>query len=154
MIYRSMFGLPQWSARSPFDELGRMKRQMDRLMDFFGDRPTGRSLAGVFPLINLTEDRDHYYVRAELPGLTHDALDIQVTANSLSISGERKIEAQDGQVRYHRREREGGRFSRVVTLPGDINVDKVQADLVNGVLTIKVPKAEAVKPRQVTVRSA
>jgi len=154
MIYRSMFGLPHWSLRSPFEELDRMKRQMDRMMDFWGGRTTTRNAAGVFPLINLTEDRDHYYIRAELPGMTHDGLDIQVTANTLSISGERQIETQGGEVRYHRREREGGHFSRVVTLPGDINVDKVQADLVNGVLTVKVPKAEAQKPRQISVRAA
>jgi HSP20 family protein len=154
MIYRSMFGLPHWNIRSPFDELDHMKRQMDRLMNFWGGSTTSRNAAGVFPPINLTEDRDHYYVRAELPGMTQDSLDIQVAAKTLSIAGERKIENQGGEVRYHRREREGGHFSRVVTLPGEINADKVQADLVDGVLTVKIPKAEAQKPRQVTVRAA
>lgn len=152
MIYRSMFGLPTWRVHSPFDELDRIQRQMDRLSEVFGGRRAGRVTAGVFPLLNLTEDQENYYVRAELPGVKADDLDIQVTANSLSLSGERKIAQEGNGVRYHRREREGGSFSRVMTLPGDINPEKVEADLVNGVLTIKIAKAEAAKPKQITVR--
>jgi HSP20 family protein len=100
----------------------------------------------------LTEDPENYFLRAELPGMKADELDIQVTANNLSLSGERKIAQEGNGVKYHRREREGGRFSRVMTLPGDINAEKVDADLVNGVLTVKIAKAEAAKPKQVTVR--
>lgn len=152
MIYRSMFGLPTWRVQSPFDELDRIRQQMERLSESFGGRPTGRVTAGVFPLVNLTEDAEHYYVRAELPGLKADDLDIQVTANSLSLSGSRKIAEEGEGVRYHRREREGGSFSRMMTLPGDIDAEKVEADLANGVLSVKIAKAEATKPKQITVR--
>jgi HSP20 family protein len=152
MIYRSMFGLPTWRVRSPFDELDRMRQQMDRLSDVLSGR-TGRLTAGVFPLVNLTEDADSYYIRAELPGIKADDLDIQVTANSISIAGERKIAAEGDGVKYHRREREGGTFSRMLTLPSDIDADTVDADLVNGVLTVKIAKAEAAKPKQISVRS-
>lgn len=152
MIYRSMFGLPAWRVHTPFDELDRIRQQMDRLSEVFSGGRAGRVTAGVFPLVNLTEDQENYYVRAELPGVKADDLDIQVTANSLSLSGERKIDEEGNGVKYHRREREGGRFSRMMTLPGDVDAEKVEADLVNGVLTVKIAKAEAAKPKQITVR--
>ena len=145
MIYRSMFGLPAWRVRSPYDELDRMRQEMDRLSEAFTGRRAGRLSAGVFPLVNLTEDAESYLIRAELP-------DIQVTGNSVSIAGERKIAAEGDGVKYHRREREGGTFSRMMTLPGDIDAEKVEADLVNGVLTVKIAKAEAAKPKQISVR--
>jgi HSP20 family protein len=107
----------------------------------------------VFPLVNLTEDKDNYYVRAELPGVKADELDIQATANNLAISGERKIAAAAEGARYHRREREAGTFSRMIGLPGDIDTAKVNAQLQNGILTVVVPKAEVAKPKQITVSS-
>jgi HSP20 family protein len=82
-----------------------------------------------------------------------DELDIQVTANNIAISGERKIDTEKEGARYHRREREAGKFSRMIGLPGDINSDKVDAKLENGILTIVVSKAEAAKPKQITVKS-
>ncbi|UCE51918.1 MAG: Hsp20/alpha crystallin family protein [Desulfobacterales bacterium] len=152
MIYRRLFDFPTWRFRSPFGELERMRRQMDRL---FEDAMTPHQLpqAGVFPLINLTEDKDKYYVRAELPGVKGDELDIQVTGNNLAISGERKIAAEKEGTRYHRREREAGKFSRIIGLPGDIDSDKVDAKLESGILTVVVSKAEAAKPKQITIRS-
>jgi HSP20 family protein len=127
-----------------------MRRQMDRLYDdvMTSDR-SGQ--AGVFPPINLTEDKDKYYVRAELPGVTSDDLDIQVTGNNLAISGERKIAAEEG-ARYHRREREAGTFSRMIGLPGEIDADKIDATIKNGVLSVAISKAEVAKPKQITVK--
>jgi HSP20 family protein len=152
MIYRSMYGVPTWRFRSPFHELDRMQRQMDRLFDAFSGQREERVSAGVFPPINISEDQENYFVRAELPGIQADKLDIQATRNSLSLSGERKITEEGNGVRYHRREREGGSFSRVITLPGDIDAEKVDAELANGILTIKIAKAEAAKPKQITLR--
>jgi len=150
MLYRRFFNLPTWRVRSPFEELERMRRQMDRLYDdVMTSEQSGR--AGVFPPINLTEDKDNYYVRAELPGVTGDDLDIQVTANNLAISGERKIAAEEG-ARYHRREREAGTFSRMISLPGEIDADKIDARLKNGVLSIAISKAEVAKPKQIAVK--
>jgi HSP20 family protein len=119
----------------------------------FDDSQYPRASAGVFPLINLTEDKDSYYVRAELPGVKADELDIQVTGNNLSISGERKIAAEDEGAKYHRREREAGTFSRMVGLPGEVNTDKVEASLEDGILNVVVSKAEIAKPKQITVSS-
>lgn len=150
MIYRRFIGTPGWDFRSPFGELERMRRQMDRL--FEGLHGQGqRVTAGVFPLINLTEDKDSFFVRAELPGMSSSDLDIQATSTSVSITGERKIPAEK-EARYHRREREAGRFARVVSLPHEINPDHVEAGLVNGILTVKLPKAEVAKPRQISVK--
>ena len=152
MIYRSMYGVPAWKVRTPFHELDLMQRQMDRLFDALSGQRAGHVSAGVYPPINLTEDQENYYVRAELPGIEADKLDIQATGNSLSLSGERQIAEEANGVRYHRREREGGTFSRVITLPGDIDAEKVDAEMVNGILTIKIAKAEKAKPKQITVR--
>jgi HSP20 family protein len=125
-----------------------MRQQLDQMFD---DTPSQRVSAGVFPLINLSEDRENYYVRAELPGVKGEELDIQVTGNNLAISGERKIAAKEEGARYHRREREAGTFSRMIGLPGDIDADKVDAKLENGVLSIVVSKAEIAKPKQISV---
>jgi HSP20 family protein len=152
MIYRSMYGLPRMRVRSPYDELSNMQRRMDRLFDAFNERYTSQVSAGVFPLINLSEDQENYYLNAELPGIEAEKLDIQAAGNSLTLMGERTISEEENGVRYHRREREGGRFSRVITLPGDIDAEKVDAQLVNGVLTVKIAKAEAAKPKQISVR--
>ena len=128
------------------------KNYFDRLFEDTVS-PYQREQAGVFPLINLTEDKDNYYVRAELPGVKAGELDIQASANNLAISGERKIASEDESAKYHRREREAGKFSRMIGLPGDINPDKVEAKLESGILTVVVAKAEAAKPKQITVKS-
>jgi HSP20 family protein len=152
MFYPRLFNFPTWRFKSPFDEWAQMRRQMDRLFED-AMTPYQRPQAGVFPLINLTEDRNNYYVRAELPGVQAGELDIQATANNLAISGERKIASENQHARYHRREREAGKFSRMIGLPGEINPDKVEARLENGILTVVVAKAEVAKPKQITVKS-
>ena len=151
MIYRRFFNVPTWRFRSPFDELHRMRQQLDQLFED-SSGPYQRVSAGVFPLINLTEDKENYYVRAELPGVKGEELDIQVTGKNLAITGERKIAAEEEGAKYHRREREAGSFSRMIGLPGDINSDKVDAKMQNGILTVVVAKAEAAKPKQITVK--
>ncbi len=151
MITRSLFNLPGSPWRSHFDELSRMRRQLDALFDRYEGRPLPAATAGVFPLINLTEDHDAYYLRAELPGITAGDLSIESTDNNIAIAGERKIPDAAQSARYHRREREAGRFSRMVSLPGRINRDKIDARLNDGVLTVTVPKAEEVKPRKISI---
>ena len=148
MIYRRLFNVPTWRFRSPWEELHRMRQQLDQMFD---ESPHPRVSAGVYPLINLTEDRDNYYVRAELPGVKGEELDIQVTGKNLAISGERKIAAEEEGARYHRREREAGTFSRMIGLPGEVDTDKVEAKLKNGILNIVVSKAEVAKPKQISV---
>lgn len=152
MIYRRLYNLPNFGWKSSYDELDQMKRSMDRLLDqLSGEYQPGQSV-GVFPLINLTETKDGYHIRAELPGVQSNELDIQATLKSISISGERKIAPETDNVKYHRREREGGKFSRIINLPGEINTDKVEAKLVNGVLDVVIPKAEESKPKQILIK--
>ena len=151
MIYRRFFNVPTWRFRSPLEELYRMRQQMEQLLESAATPPQ-REAAGVLPLINLTEGKDNYYVRAELPGVKGDELDIQVTANNLAISGERKIAAEEEGARYHRREREAGTFSRMIGLPDEVDTDKVDAKLENGILNVVISKAEIAKPKQITVK--
>ena len=140
------------NLRSTFEDLERMRSDMARLFDQTTGRPLRAAAAGVFPLINLTEDKDNYFVRAELPGLKAEELNIAVTDRNLTISGERKIPSEGDTVKYHRREREAGIFNRIIALPGDLEVDNVEAGLVDGVLTVTIPKAEVAKPKQITVK--
>ena len=154
MLLRRVTGWPTGDWTSPFDELDRMRRQMDVLSEGLTRGVWREPTAGVFPLMNVTEDKDRYYVRAELPGIKADELDISVTGDTLSISGERKIPVEDDKAQYHRREREDGRFSRIVSLPTQVDTGKVEARCTDGVLTVVLPKAEAAKPKQIAVKTS
>lgn len=152
MMARRMFDIPGFGWRSPFAEMERLRREMEQLSgSVLGGRGLSRVHSGVFPSVNLTEDKDHYYIRAELPGMEPGEFDIQVSGNSLTISGERKIPAEEG-GKYHRREREAGKFSRIINLPDAVDTEKIEAGLKNGILTVTIPKAEVAKPRQITVK--
>ncbi len=150
MMIRRMFDLPNFGYSHPFSDMERVREQMSRL--FEGVSAGRQTTAGVFPLLNVTEDKEGYRVRAELPGIQAEELEITVTGNSLAISGERKIAEEDKNAKYHRREREAGTFRRIINLPGEIDPDKVEANCKEGILTITLPKAEKAKPRQITVK--
>ena len=152
MFYRRLFNVPTWGFNKTFRDFDRLRRQMDDLYGALSGEALPMPSAAVFPLSNVTEDNDNYYVRAELPGVKSEDLDIQVTAKGVSISGERKIPVEGNNVKYHRREREAGKFSRLINLSDDIDVDKVNAELENGILTMTIPKAEKTKPRQIAVK--
>ncbi|MFW6114680.1 MAG: Hsp20/alpha crystallin family protein [Thermodesulfobacteriota bacterium] len=154
MIIRRISGWPSWELRSPFDELDRMRREMDRLSEAFTGPLFREPISGVFPLMNVTEDSDNYYVRAELPGIRAEDLNISIAGNSLTVSGERSIPAENEKARYHRREREAGKFSRVVSLPSAVDTAKVEAGCADGVLTVVLPKSEAAKPKQIAVKTS
>jgi HSP20 family protein len=151
MIYKGTFGFPAWNFRRAFEEFDRMRRQMDRLATGFQSEGAKYQKSGVFPALNLSEDNHNYYVRAELPGIKAAELDIQATGKNLSISGERKIVPEAEGTRYHRREREAGKFSRILSLPGDIAAAGIEAKLSNGILSIMIPKAEQAKPRKISI---
>jgi len=153
MLPRSILDFSGFGSTNPFIEMDRMRRQMDALSSvLFRGTPQHRGLsAGVFPMINLTENKDNFYIRAELPGIKSEDLGIEIIDRTLTISGERKIVEERGKIRYHRREREAGKFSRAISLPGEINGDKTEAKMRDGLLTIIVPKTQAAKPKQITV---
>lgn len=134
------------------EEMGRIQREMNRFMNAYAGLQPSPFRTGVFPPINLTEDEDNLYVRSELPGVEPEAIEISVEGDTLTLRGERKLQAAEN-VSYHRREREAGRFRRVLSLPARINPEGVQATCRDGMLKIILPKAEEAKPRQVTIKT-
>ena len=139
-------------GRNPFRELEQLQRRMDRLFQNAYGREGRPERVGVYPLVNISEDRDHILVRAELTGVQASDLEITLQDHSLILRGERKIPAEDKQVNYHRRERESGFFRRIVPLPGMVRGDNVEASCKDGILTIKMAKPEEVKPRKIEVK--
>jgi len=137
--------------RNPWADFERMRRELDALFQGTGGEPGRRAGGTVFPALNISEDSGHIYVRAEIPGVPASEVDISIEGDTLAIRGERKTCTADEKHSYHRRELECGRFSRAVTLPTKVQVDKVEAKASNGIVTITLPKAEAVLPRQVKV---
>ena len=138
-----------------FHELERFKKQMDRLFLDRGGFGLGRDLvcSGVYPAMNISEDADKIYVQAELPGIQGEDLDVSVEGNTLTLRGERKIDVAED-VAYHRRERTTGWFRKSVTLPGDVDPSRVEANFKNGRLFIAMPKAEHAKPRKIEIKAA
>jgi len=154
MILRRITNWPARVLPSPFEELESIRRQMDLLTEGLTRSMLRETAAGVFPLMNITEDKNKYYIRAELPGLKADELDISLTGDSLSISGERNLPVEEEKAQYHRREMEQGKFSRIVSLPSQVDTEKVEASCSDGILTVVLPKAEATKPKQITVKTS
>ena len=152
MLSRKMMNYPFWGWSDPFAQMDRMAWQMNALSNAILGKPAVQMFPSkVYPAVNITEDKERYFVRAELPGITADELEVQVNGKNLTISGERKIKSEGEDVKYHRREREAGKFSRVIGLPGEIDQDGVNARVVNGMLTVEIPKSEAARPKQITV---
>lgn len=153
MLTGAYANVPAMGFRNPFYQLNLLRRQMNLFSDaMFHQVPLHRFVStGVFPAINLTENENNYFVRAELPGMKSDDIEVQVVGRNLTLSGERKIASEGENVHYHRREREAGRFSRIIGLPGDIDAQKVSAKLTNGMMVITIAKAKSAKPRSITV---
>ena len=135
------------------NELGRLQREVQRLLggqrwNEWWDAATG----GGYPPVNLWEDSDTIYVESELPGLCIEELAIYVAGeNQLTIQGERKA-PQVEKGCWHRQERGYGKFSRVIELPAAVDAQKVDAEFKHGVLLVRLPKREEVKPRRVQVK--
>jgi HSP20 family protein len=134
----------------------RLRDDVDRLLTgFLGQwaevSPLTASRAQ--PAVNMWEQDDALLVELEIPGLKSDQVDISVVGGQLTVKVERPDFAQEG-VTYHRRERPVGSFTRVLRLPVEVDANRVEAELRDGVLTITLPKAEAAKPRRIEVTSA
>jgi len=138
----------------PFQELEQLQRRMDRLFQNVAGVERYPQRVGVYPLVNISEDPGHVYVRAELPGVSPDDLDITIKNQNLVLRGERKIPTEEKDVNYLRRERESGFFRRVLRLPAPVDPNKVVATCKDGILTITLAKPEEIKPRQIKVKSA
>jgi len=134
---------PMW----PFMQL---RRDISRLFSGLDETDGGTSMRAGFPPLNIWEDENAYYAEAEIPGVTQDDLEVFTIGSELTLRGNRKP-TEGENVSYHRQERGTGEFVRVVTLPGEVDAEKVEACLHNGVLTLTLPKAEAFKPRKIAV---
>jgi HSP20 family protein len=128
----------------------RMRREMDRLMNRWD---TGLATAPSYPAMNVWVSEDGAVVTAELPGFDPEALDISVVNDTLTLSGDRCAEEVGEDATYHRRERRCGRFSRSFQLPFMVEGNDVEANFEQGVLTIELPRAEADKPKKITVKA-
>ncbi len=139
----------------PFREFAPLRQMMDRLIEDAWVR-TGAmwSMEGYGPFpCDIYETDDEYVVSAALPGLKPEDVEVTVEGNTVTISGEIKPEAPEREPRYYLHERRHGRFSRRITLPAGIEADKVRAVLEHGVLTLHVPKAEALRPRRIPIQA-
>jgi HSP20 family protein len=139
-----------------FDPVGgllALQRELERAFDNPLGLDLGPSGRGVFPAVNVFRDENGLTARMEVPGVTPDSLEVQAHDRTLTVSGQRDAGIPEG-ASYHRREREAGRFSRSLHLPADLDLGKVDASYKNGILTIRVPKSEQAKPRQIAVSVA
>ena len=136
---------PAFRTVGAFDLL----RQLDRL---FTEPETSEARSG-FPRIAFDDQGASYVVRAEVPGLADKDLELSATATTLTLRGERKVAVPEG-YSAHRSERSSYRFARTFELPSKVDSDKVEAKLVNGVLTVTLPKAAEAQPKQISVKAS
>jgi HSP20 family protein len=139
----------------PARELGSLQNEMNRLFSSFFDVPGAAGDAGArqrwIPAMDLVETDEHFVLRADLPGLRQEDINLELEDRVLTISGERRAGHESREGDYHRIERAVGTFSRSLTLPEGIDADAVQADFDNGVLEVRIPKPEERKPRRLTI---
>ncbi|BCS51887.1 Hsp20/alpha crystallin family protein [Geobacter sp. SVR] len=139
-------------------EMDNLRREINQAFQGYGfNRPLGTTFLSqeasrCFPLVNLSEDKDHVYVNALVPGVDPKQIDLSVLRDTITISGERKpFDEQKGQT-VHRCELGSGTFSRTVELPADIDPNKIEAECIDGILSICLAKAEHAKPKKIGIK--
>ena len=136
---------------SIWQEMDQLQREMNSL---FNASSKGRVFnSPSYPAVNIWTNDDGQLISAEMPGIHPDDIDIDVTGDALSISGERKPDEVAKDANYHRRERSYGSFSRAIQLPFMVDTNKVEASFKNGILMISLPRAEADRPKKITIKS-
>ena len=132
-------------------EMDQLQREMNRLMGYTYGKRSISPLS--FPTINIWTKEDEMIVSAELPGLKADDIDLNITADNLVLTGERNPEQLEEGARYHRKERSYGKFSRSLQLPFMVDPGKTKAVFRNGILEITLLRAEADKPKKISVKA-
>ncbi len=140
----------------PVREIQTMQNEMNRLFNTFFDAPSpgngGQAVARRWiPAMDVVETDDSFVLRADLPGMSEQDVNIELEDNVLTISGERKAEHERNGEGYYRVERAWGAFSRSLTLPEGVEADAVKASFDTGVLEVRIPKPEQQKPRKVQI---
>lgn len=144
-----MFRRFQPRTPSVWRDMDRMQRDMNRI---FEDYYPGRvRTAPSFPAVNIWADEDSAIITAELPGLDNGDIEINVLEKMFTLSGERKLEEVPENAQYHRQERGHGKFSRNLRLPYKVNAKKAQATFKDGLLEVRLPRAEEDKPKKIAI---
>lgn len=154
-----MKALMRWN---PLREMEELERRMSALLNW---RPFGRQVGTLVgdeditlpewsPLVDILEDEKEYLIKVELPEVRKDDVRVTMEGNTLTISGERKAEKEQGGRRIHRVERYYGRFERSFTVPEDAEADGIKAEFKDGVLRVHLPKSEKRKPKQIEVQGS
>jgi HSP20 family protein len=139
----------------PFSEMDSLQRSINRLFDDASTtRRPGREAADAVwvPAVNTYEDKDAFLISCDLPGMDQKDVKLNLDNNTLTISGTRKLEHEDKRENYQRVECVFGTFSRSFTLPATVDGGKIEASMENGVLTIRLPKREESKPKQIDIK--
>lgn len=148
---------PDLNVWSPFRHLSVLRSEIDRLFDSPLDALTSNSqqfLNGWLPTVDLYEDHDQLVLKAELPGMKREDIDISLHGDVLTLSGERTEDEAFEKAETYRAERFLGRFQRTFTLPVAVEATKVQATYKDGILTVTLPKAEEARPKQIQVKAS
>jgi len=136
----------------PTREVDSLQSEVNRLFDtFFGGRSANGALRRWVPPMDLVETDDHLVLRADLPGLDCDDVNIEVKDGVLTVSGERKAEHEERADGFYRVERASGGFSRSMSLPQDVDAERIDASFDKGVLEVRIPKPEERKPHRVEI---
>lgn len=146
---------PEVSNWSPFWQLSTLRDEIDRLFETpltEFTRGSQQFLGGWLPAVDLYEDKDNVIVKAELPGMKKDEINISLHEGVLTLAGERKEQKEFKDAEVYRSERFLGRFQRTISLPSPVQMDKVNAAYKDGILTVTLPKTEEVKPKQIEVK--
>jgi len=146
---------PELSTWNPFDRFSTLRDEMNRLFDLTAPNYGVREdrLLGVWsPALDVFQDKDHVFVRCELPGMKKEDIDISLHEGTLTISGERKQEREVKEGDGYRSERFFGRFHRSITLPVPVKADGVSAQYKDGILAITLAKAEEAKAKHIAVQ--
>jgi HSP20 family protein len=132
----------------------RFENEMNKMLEeFFGRREPMEITETFVPAANLVETENEFEVTLELPGLKPEEVNVELREGALWVSGERKEEKEEKGKTFHRMERRYGAFRRVIPLPMEVKEEKVEAEFHNGILKVKLPKSEEVKPKHIEVKS-
>lgn len=141
------------SGFDPVAGLLSLQRELERVFDKPFGIDLGPSGRGVFPPVNVFADRDGYVVKLEVPGIAPENVAIEAEGRTLTVSGKREV-PPPSEGSFHRRERGAGQFSRSFQLPADLDLTRAEATCKHGILTVRIPKREESKPRQISIKAA
>jgi HSP20 family protein len=151
------------APRAPFGKISRLEQDIERVFNDFWRRPflnlwgpdhwwPARSLSLQMPVVDVYEEKDDVVVKAEVPGLLKEDLEVTLTESTLTLKGEKKKEEEIKEKNYYRSERSSGSFARSIDLPAEVKTDQAKASFKDGLLEIRLPKTDEAKKRTVKVK--